>query len=62
MIDRISLLTLINVRLTDAAVLQRIDDLADLIGDGLLTLEQDGVHITNAGRKHLMPTLPSASA
>jgi hypothetical protein len=56
------LLTLINIGLSDAAVLQRIDDLADLIADGLLTLEQDGVHITSAGRERLPPTLPLTCA
>jgi hypothetical protein len=62
MITKMELLTLINIGLSDAAVLQRIDDLADLIADGLLTLDQDGVHITSAGRERLPPRLPSASA
>jgi hypothetical protein len=53
-ITRTELLTLINIGLTDAAVLQRIDDLADLLGDGLLTIDNRGdVHLTSAGRERL---------
>jgi hypothetical protein len=67
MIRRLDLLTLINIGLDDAIVLQRISDLGDAIGAGHLLIENDGdeivgLSITTAGRALIKPTLPWTSA
>jgi hypothetical protein len=62
-ITRSDLWVLLNVAWTNEQLLDRIDSLADLISDGLLTIDNRGdVHITSVGRAQLLPVLPIGTA
>jgi hypothetical protein len=67
MIDRLALLALINVGLTDAALLQKIDDIADGLESGHVVASPDGdvitgLFMTPSGYRLSKATLPTATA
>jgi hypothetical protein len=67
LINRLDLLTWVNIAHTDDEILDRIDSYADLIAAGLLHVHTDHDAVmalppTDAGRAKLPPTLPTATA
>jgi hypothetical protein len=63
MIEQRELTVMLNIALTDEQLLQRIDDVAEALTDGMLCAVTDGdlitaLTITAAGRRLMKPVLP----
>jgi hypothetical protein len=67
MINRLSLWTMINVALSDSALLDVVDSVANALAAGDLTAVSDmdmieGLRITPSGAAQIKPVLPMAAA